>query len=184
MGVNIDLENLKYPVGKFRRPDVIATAQLRTWIEDIELLPARARDLATDLTLEELNYHYRPEGWNIKQVVHHLADSHMNSFIRFKLTLTEEVPTIKPYLQDKWAELPDATDSNISESLIILEGVHARWSKLLRSLTEEDLQREFLHPESKGKITLGINVALYAWHCNHHLEHIKQALKYRGVFST
>jgi hypothetical protein len=106
----------------------------------------------------------------------------MNAFIRFKLCLTEDTPTIKPYLQDKWAELPDGSGSTITDSLKILEGLHSRWTLLLKLLNTDDLKREFQHPEYNKKISVAENISLYAWHCNHHLAHIKQALHYKGEF--
>jgi hypothetical protein len=177
-----NLEKLKYPIGKFNWPEKIREDQTRIWIKEIELFPTRLIELIKELSENELNWKYRPDGWTIKQVVHHCADSHMNSFIRFKLSLTEDTPTIKPYFEDKWAELPDTTDSNISESIKILEGLHSRWTILLKSLKSEDLKREFIHPEHGKHISLGQNNALYAWHCNHHFAHIKQAIENKGNY--
>ena len=124
------------------------------------------------LSDEQLNTPYRPEGWTIRQVVHHCADSHMNALIRFKLALTEDTPTVKPYLEDRWSELPDSKSTRIDSSIKILEGVHERLSLLLKSLTQSDLEREFIHPEHGRKILVKENIGLYAWHCDHHLAHI------------
>jgi hypothetical protein len=179
---DIDLEKLKYPIGKFKKPDLITSSHLNAWIHDIELLPDRLNDIVLNLTREELEYHYRPDGWTIKQVVHHCADSHMNSFIRFKLALTEDTPTIKPYFQERWAELQDVTDADISDSMNILKGLHSRWTRLLKSLSENEIKKEFLHPETNKTIALGVTISLYAWHSNHHLAHINQALEFRGIF--
>lgn len=128
--------------------------------------------------LADADFHriYRPEGWSIAQVIHHCADSHMNSFIRFKLALTENTPVIKPYFENLWAELPDAGIIPVQSSIKILEGLHARWTILLRSLTETDLKKEFRHPESDRLISLETNIGLYAWHCLHHLAHVKNAI--------
>lgn len=123
----------------------------------------------------ELEKQYRPGGWTIRQVVNHCADSHMNSLIRFKLALTEEIPMIKPYFENLWAELSDSRQISIDSSLKILEGLHVRWVNLLRSLKENDLDKEFFHPESKEKISLKHNIGIYAWHCEHHLADIKNA---------
>jgi len=121
----------------------------------------------------QLDTAYRPGGWTVRQVVHHCADSHMNSFIRFKLALTEENPTIKPYHEDKWAEMADAKNLPIEPSLKILEGLHDRWAILIKSLSDQDLQKTFYHPANQKTITLATTIALYAWHSRHHLEHVK-----------
>lgn len=175
-----DLEKLKYPIGKFKRPDQHYETKIRSWITEIEKLPVSLNELTGKLEEEELTWRYRPEGWTIRQVVHHLADSHMNSLVRFKLALTEENPVIKPYFEDRWAELADSRNVPVSVSIKILDGVHARWIHLLNSLKKEDLERTFIHPEHGRQITLGENLALYAWHSRHHLAHIRQALNHRG----
>jgi uncharacterized damage-inducible protein DinB len=178
------LENMKYPVGKFQKPEVISTAHLQEWIREIEKFPDRLRKLIENLSEDELNWEYRPGSWSIRQVVHHCADSHMNSFTRFKLTLTEETPSIKPYFEDRWAELPDATIATVDDSLNILRGIHSRWVVLLRSLTGEDLKREYFHPERGIRIVLEENIGFYAWHSNHHLAHVKQAINHKGSFEN
>ena len=171
------LEKLKYPIGKFSLPETISEADIKNWIAAIEQFPNRLNKLVPYLSASELNYRYRPEGWTIKQVVHHCADSHMNSFVRFKLCLTEELPTIKTYHEDKWAELPDTTETDVSTSLKLLEGLHARWTVLLKSLDALALSKQYIHPEKAQPLDLKDTIALYAWHGNHHLAHIKQALE-------
>jgi len=170
-------EDLRYPTGKFQIPDVINSESIEDWIETIEKFPARLKMEVENLGKEELEWKHRPEGWTIRQLVHHCADSHMNSFMRFKLALTEDKPVIKPYMEDLWAKLPDASSVPISCSLRILEGLHKRWAYLLRSMSESEFKREFVHPEYNRTYQLGAITALYAWHCNHHLAHIKQARK-------
>ena len=177
MDSQTDIERLKYPIGKFSKPETISEKDIKNWITDIEQFPNRLNKLVPYLSASELNYRYRPEGWTIKQIVHHCADSHMNSFMRFKLCLTEELPTIKTYQEAKWAELPDATEADISSSLRLLEGLHARWTVLLRSLDPSVLSKQYIHPEKAQPMDLANTIALYAWHCNHHLAHIKQALE-------
>ena len=179
---SLDLNHLKYPIGKFVKPELISESQINEWIKTIDKLPNLLSELTKDLTIEQLNLPYRPDGWNIIQVVHHLADSHMNSFIRFKLTLTEEKPTIKPYHEDRWAKLIDGTDDNLSYSLSILTGLHSKWVMLIKSLTKDDLKKEFIHPEHGKTFSLEETIGIYAWHCKHHLEHIVQALKFQGKF--
>jgi hypothetical protein len=177
-----DLDQLKYPIGKFVKPTSISETQILEWIETIEGLPEILNDLTKDLTVEQLNWRYRPEGWAIKQVVHHLADSHINSMIRFKWTLTEDTPTIKAYHEDRWAKLIDDNDDNLSHTLSLLKGLHAKLGILLRSLTKDELKREFIHPEHGRHISLEETVGIYAWHSKHHVAHIEQALKYQGEF--
>jgi hypothetical protein len=170
-------EHLKYPIGHFSRPDLITNEIISQWIEDIASFPGRLRNIITGLSDDQLNLTYRPGGWTILQVIHHCADSHMNSFIRFKLALTEDQPTIKPYYEDRWAELPDTKQITVESSLKILEGLHERWTHLLRALTKSDCARTFYHPETKKTIRLDENIGIYAWHCNHHLAHIMMAKK-------
>jgi len=180
----VDLEVLKYPVGKFEKPAEINEDVLDNWIETIETLPEKVIKLVGNLSYDELELQYRPGSWNIKQLVHHLADSHMNSFIRFKWILTEENPTIKPYDEVAWAKLPDANNEEITHSITILEGLHKRWAILLKSLSEEDLKRTYIHPEHNQRFTLEAMLGSYDWHCRHHLAHIKQAIDLDGEFST
>lgn len=176
------LEKLKYPTGKCPKIDTVSESELATWIETIETFPYKIKTLTSDLTVEELNWIYRPKGWNIKQVVHHCADSHMNSLIRFKLALTEDVPTIKPYEEALWAELTDGNSNDILSSIQIIEGVHARWVLLLKSLGSTELKRQFFHPANLKISSIEETVGVYAWHCNHHLAHIEQALFHKGQF--
>lgn len=167
-----DIEKLKYPIGRFQEPPNITREHIEKWINVIENFPHRLTNEVRDLTEVELEKQYRPDGWTIKQVVNHCADSHMNSLIRFKLALTEETPTIKPYFENLWAELPDSKNYPIDDSLKILTGLHARWVNLLKNIHEDDLEKEFLHPETKEKVSLKTNIGIYAWHCEHHLAHI------------
>ncbi|MAE84666.1 MAG: metal-dependent hydrolase [Flammeovirgaceae bacterium] len=178
--MNIDL--LKYPIGDFSAPSSYNVGSLSEWIHTISEFPEQVKNAVKGLTIKELNWEYRPGGWSIKQVIHHCGDSHMNSIIRFKLALTEKLPSIKPYHENLWAELADGIDDNISYSIQLLEGLHYRWTKLLKSLTEEQLTRQFIHPEHGKKFTLWETIANYAWHCQHHLAHIKQAIQYQGKF--
>lgn len=183
MPEDIDLESLRYPIGKLNVPKEVSQGQIEEWIETIESFPAKIRELTETLSNEELDWKYRPDGWMIRQVVHHCADSHMNSFVRFKLTLTEDVPTIKGYFEDRWAEMPDTTEVPISASLSLLDGLHARWSTLLKSMSEDDFKKKLFHPEHKRELSLTYMLGLYAWHCKHHTAHIKQALEHRGQFN-
>ena len=167
-----DMENLRYPVGRFRLEGEVTPERRSEWVAEIEGAPAALRRVVADLSEAQLDTPYRPGGWTVRQVVHHLADSHMNSFVRFKLALTEEEPTIKPYFEDRFAELVDARDEPIAPSLDLLTGLHARWVRLLRSLGAGDFERGFFHPEHGRRSTLGWNLALYAWHGRHHTAHI------------
>ena len=174
-----DLQKLRYPIGQFEPPSPIDEDQINRWIGNIEALPADLRKAVNSLTDTQLDTPYRPGGWTIRQVVHHLADSHMNSFIRFKWALTEDRPEIKAYFEDRWAELPDYSAAPVSASLALLEALHQRWVALLRSLTRKDLDRIFIHPES-GPANLAETIGSYAWHGRHHLAHIQEVIRREG----
>ncbi len=182
MNKETTLEILKYPIGRYQKPEVISQEQLETWISAIETFPNKIKKITSTLSVEQLNWIYRPEGWSIKQVVHHCADSHINSIIRFKLALTEDNPTIKPYEEQLWAKLVDGNSDDIFHSLQLLESVHYRWVLLLKSLGETDLKRTFTHPATGKTSCLDEVIGMYAWHCNHHLAHIEQALQHKGQF--
>ena len=174
-----NLEKLRYPIGHYEPPSRIDQHQTERWINDIEALPADLRKAVEGLNDTQLDTPYRPGGWTIRQVVHHLPDSHMNSFIRFKWALTEDRPSIKAYFEDRWAELPDYATAPVSVSLDLLEALHRRWVTLLRSLTRQDLDRTFIHPES-GPANLAETIGSYAWHGRHHLAHIREAIRRKG----
>ncbi|MEL7002165.1 MAG: YfiT family bacillithiol transferase [Bacteroidota bacterium] len=176
------MEKLKYPIGQFEKPDNISLIDIKNWVDDIRTFPEKVRIEVDGLNEEKLAWIYRSEGWSIQQLIHHCADSHMNAFIRFKLALTENNPTIRPYLEDRWAKLPDTTQTPIILSLQLLEALHSRWTVLLENITPEELKRTFVHPEHGAQFTLEETIGSYAWHCNHHLEHIRQAKKYQGQF--
>lgn len=171
------LEQLKYPIGKFEKPTAITSDILNKWISDISTFPKRLSSEVKPLTDEQLDTTYRPDGWTIRQVVHHCADSHMNSIIRLKLALTEDLPTIKPYFEDRWAELSDSKNLPIDSSLKMIDGIHERWTFLLNNLTDEQLGRIFIHPEQGKTFRIDENIGAYAWHCNHHLAHITETKK-------
>ena len=145
-------------------------------------MPKSIVSVTNNLSEIELNYKYRPDGWTIKQVVHHCADSHINSIIRFKLALTEDTPTIRPYFEDRFAELNDYRET-IDTSVSILNGVHKKLGILLKNLSKEDLKREFVHPEHGKHFSVEETIGVYAWHSNHHLAHIKKALNSKGKFN-
>ncbi len=180
---NIDLEKLKFPIGTFNKPAEISEQNLTTWKKVIETFPSKIKKITQNLSEVELNWKYRPEGWTIKQVVHHCADSHMNSLIRFKLALTEEVPVVKPYEEADWAMLADGNSNDLTASIQIIEGVHTRWSLLLNSFGDKEFSKQFKHPASGKILRLDEVLGLYAWHCNHHLAHIEQGLLHKGMFN-
>ena len=178
----MNLEEMKYPIGQFKMPDLVTPEILGKYITDIESFPKRLRAEVENLTDEQLDTPYRPDGWNIRQVVNHCADSHMNGLARLKLALTEDKPTIKPYFENRWAELADSKTIPIEPALLILDGLHKRWAILLKALTEDDLKRIYIHPEHGREFRLEESIGLYAWHCNHHLAHItelKKRMKWR-----
>lgn len=163
--------DLRFPVGRFDLTREIDDRERESLIEEIAALPGRVREAVRDLTHAQLETPYRPGGWTVRQVVHHLPDSHLNSYVRFKLALTEEAPTIKPYDEARWAELHDARSGPAELSLDLLDSLHKRWVLLLRSLAPADFERTFHHPEL-GPVALRQNVGLYAWHGRHHVAHI------------
>jgi uncharacterized damage-inducible protein DinB len=165
-----DQDDLRYPVGRFRPPAASLPGLRAAHIETLRLLPERLRAAVAGLNESQLDTPYREGGWTVRQVVHHYADSHANSFIRFKLALTEDWPTIKPYDEAAWARLPDSR-LPIDNSLDFMDALHARWVALLQSMSEDDFQKGFVHPE-RGRMTLGNNLALYEWHSRHHVAHI------------
>jgi hypothetical protein len=163
--------DLRYPIGPFEFAGPLTADQRQAFIGKIEEAPTYMRDAVAGLDDKQLDTPYRPEGWTIRQVVHHVPESHLNSYVRFKLAVTEEEPTIKPYFEDRWAELDDARQAPIALSLDLLDALHGRWVWFLRSLKQGDFQRTFRHPEL-GIVSLDKNIALYAWHGQHHVAHI------------
>ncbi|MFK8008583.1 MAG: YfiT family bacillithiol transferase [Saprospiraceae bacterium] len=168
----MNIEQLKFPIGKFKTPQSYSPQDISKWISIIENAPVQIEAAVKGLTEEQLNTPYRPEGWTVRQVVHHLPDSHMNSYIRFKWTLTENSPIIKAYDERSWGELEDGKNAPIQLSIQLLKSLHARWVVMLKNLSEADLGKCFTHPESGQLISLNEMVALYAWHSQHHLAHI------------
>jgi hypothetical protein len=161
----------RYPIGKFEWKPSLSEEERRRGIEEIEKTPAKFRTAVERLTPRQLDTPYRDGGWTVRQLIHHLADSHLNSYVRFKLALTEEQPTIKGYDEKLWAELPDTRDTPVETSLALLEALHQRWVVLLRSMKPADFARAFRHPE-RGPVSLDTAVAMYAWHGRHHTAHV------------
>jgi uncharacterized damage-inducible protein DinB len=167
----IVIMDLSYPIGRFEWPESVTPEMRARFIGEIEAAPSWYRAAVQGLTPTQLDTPYRPDGWTVRQVVHHVADSHLHSCIRFRLALTEDQPTIKPYDQAKWAELPDARTAPAETSLQLIDGLHQRWVVLLRSMSDADFARSFLHPE-RGVMRLDTTLAMYAWHNRHHRAHI------------
>ncbi|HVF54960.1 MAG TPA: bacillithiol transferase BstA [Pyrinomonadaceae bacterium] len=165
------MNDLRFPVGEFKPEKDITDGQRRLFIEQIAQTPARLRAAVEGLSPEQLDTPYRPDGWSVRQVVHHVPDSHLNSYVRFKLALTEDQPTIRPYDEAAWATLADSRDTPVEVSLNLLESLHERWVTLLRSLSPEDFARTLVHPE-RGTVSLDWMLALYAWHGRHHTAHV------------
>lgn len=173
------MEDLKYPIGKCEISEPISKEQVEQWIGLLQRFPHKLEKLVGPLDELQLDTPYRPEGWTVRQVIHHLADSHYNSYIRFKWTLTEEKPLIKAYFEDRWAQLEDYR-APVKLSLDALENLHAKWVYLLKRLSDEELKRVFIHPETMEKITLEKNIGIYAWHSEHHYAHIENLLQRKG----
>lgn len=164
--------DLAYPIGKFLRPEKISAEDRSRYLLDLEAAPRIYRESIRGLDDSQLDTPYRPGGWTVRQVIHHVPDSHLHSYSRFKYALTEEDPMIKPYPEDKWAELPDSRTMPVEPSLQMLEGLHARWVALLSSLSDAQWKRTFRHPEM-GSMPLDVTLALYSWHSRHHAAHIR-----------
>ena len=163
--------DLRFPIGKFKPEANLTPARRSALIRIVAETPETLREAVRGLSTEQLDTPYRPGGWTVRQVVHHLPDSHLNSYVRFKLALTEERPVIKPYEEDRWAELADTFNTPIEVSVALLDSLHVRWVNLLRALTEADWGRTFLHPQN-GEMPLSQVLALYAWHGAHHVAHV------------
>jgi hypothetical protein len=177
---NLELEKLRYPIGKFIAPETYTSEYILEKIESIAVFPRRLKDEVIHLNNEQLATPYRPDGWTIRQVIHHCADSHMNCYIRIKWALTEDNPVIKYYHEDKWGNLYDNVTMPIEPSLLLLEGLHFRLAYLMKNLTKDDLDKSFIHPEHDSRFKLKEIIGMYAWHCNHHLAHITELKKRNG----
>lgn len=170
------MTDLRYPVGEFEYPGPLTEAQRNNLIQQIADAPAKLRTAVNGLSEKQLDTPYRPEGWTVRQVAHHMPDSHMNAYVRCKLALTEDEPTVKPYAEDRWAKLSDTTATPVEVSLALFENLHDRWVRLLKSLTAEEWKRPLRHPEF-GTMTLDKVLAMYAWHGRHHVAHITELRK-------
>jgi hypothetical protein len=173
------MADLRYPVGKFTYQGPSTPEQREELLGQIEHMPGRLRATVNGLSQQQLDTPYRPEGWTVRQVAHHVPDSHLNAYIRTKLALTEDEPTIKPYAEDRWARLADTQATPVEVSLALLDSLHDRWVRLLRSLQPEDWKRTFRHPDL-GPMSLEKNLALYAWHGRHHVAHITSLRERNG----
>ncbi|MGD8747702.1 MAG: putative metal-dependent hydrolase [Balneolaceae bacterium] len=169
------MDDIRYPLGKYQSKKDATPRDVAKWINEIEKLPAGLRESVSSLTEDQLDTPYRQGGWTVRQLIHHIADSHINSYVRFKWALTLNRPTIKAYEQDLWAQLPDS-QLPVEVSLKVLDGLHERWAYLLKALNEQQLNRELVHPES-GTLTVKSMIGLYAWHGKHHLAHITSLKK-------
>jgi uncharacterized damage-inducible protein DinB len=164
--------DLRYPVGRFTPESGLSDARRAEFVDEIAQLPARLRAAVAGLDERQLGTPYRPGGWTVRQLVHHVADSHLNAYIRFKLGLTEDAPPVKPYDEALWADLPDVAVVPIETSLRLLDALHERWTALLRALTPEQLARIVHHPEHPQPMSLERLLDLYAWHSRHHVAHV------------
>lgn len=170
----------RYPIGKFERKDRLTPAERSAMIEQIAQAPQRMYEAVVKLDDKQLDTPYRQGGWTLRQVVHHVPDSHLNAYIRFKWALTEDSPTIKAYDEAAWAKLSDSRDTPIETSLVLLDKLHDRWMHLVRAMSEADFQRTLQHPEHKGPMTLDTIIAMYSWHGRHHVAHITSTRERMG----
>jgi DinB superfamily len=173
------MTDLRFPLGKFKFEGPTTPEQREELLNQIAQAPSRLRAAVKGLSDQQLDTPYRPEGWTVRQVAHHVPDSHLNAYVRYKLALTEDEPTIKPYAEDRWARLADTQATPVEVSLAMLDSLHDRWVRLLRSLQPEDWKRAFRHPEL-GLVSLEKNLALYAWHGRHHVAHITSLRERNG----
>lgn len=179
---NKDLKQLQYPVGGYDWPESASAEQIQEWLQTIADFPAAVLKIVEESTAAQREWPYRPGGWNIRQLVHHTADSHLNSLVRFKWALSEDCPTIKAYDQNGWAAQSDYTNTDLTLSLNFLVALHARWVDLMRSLNAEELQRKYNHPDHDELRTLAGTIGGYAWHCRHHLAHMRLAISSNGDY--
>ena len=175
-------KKLQYPIGKFAPKDSYTSEEIAALIYSIETIPAKIEEVFKKFSPAQLDTPYRPDGWTARQVLHHIPDSHMNAYIRFKWTLTEDTPTIKAYNEKDWAETYE-TKQDPALSVALLKSLHAKWVTLLHSLTKEDLQKRFVHPETGKHVRLDRLIAMYAWHGEHHLAHLKLILDFNNVIA-
>ncbi len=175
-----NIETLKYPIGHFNCPEVITDNHIKEWIRVLEEFPTKLKVLVSNLDDEQFNTPYREGGWTVRQLIHHIADSHHHSYTRFKWTLTEDSPIIKAYDQDEWSGLFDAKSAPIELSLTYISALHAKLVFLLKGLTKEQWEMDYIHPEGNVTVSLAENAGKYAWHSNHHFEHIKGLLVRKG----
>ncbi|MCW3070930.1 MAG: putative metal-dependent hydrolase [Bacteroidetes bacterium] len=171
------MEHLKYPYGRFEYGKTYSKSDTERHIAAIAALPEQLNALAAALSNEQLEKSYRPGGWNARQIIHHIADSHSNALIRVKLALTENSPVIKPYDQDAWSELEDATHAPIASSLKMVEAIHERWIYVLKAMSESDFSKKYIHPEYKREFRLDEFIVLYAWHGKQHCGHLQLILE-------
>jgi uncharacterized damage-inducible protein DinB len=172
--------DLRFPIGRFTRPTALTPAERKAAIDAIAKAPGAMRKAVAGLTDAQLDTPYRPDGWTVRQVVHHMPDSHLNAYVRFKLGLTEDTPTVKPYDEAKWAELDDSKSKLVEDSLKLLDALHARWVFLLRRMQPADFARKVNHPEWDAPLSLDALLALYAWHGKHHVAHVTALKKRMG----
>jgi uncharacterized damage-inducible protein DinB len=174
------MDEIRYPIGKFQAPAAFCEEDAKQWISDIRQIPAKLREAVSGLNEEQLNTPYRDGGWTVAQVVHHIADASMNAFLRTKWTLTEDVPSIKPFEENDWAKTTEARSLHIEPSLQLLEGLHERWAHLLESMSSDDFQRNFYHEGTKENVPLYMLIAMHAWHGKHHTAQIASLRQRKG----
>ncbi len=177
---NNTLEELRYPIGHFAMPDDITDLEVKDWLAQLEALPIVLEDLVKNLSETQLDTPYRPDGWTVRQVVHHIADSHHHSYIRFKWALTENKPIIKAYDEKAWASLEDAVSAPIELSIAHIKSIHAKLVYLLGSLRDDDLEKVYIHPDGNVEVSVKENIGRYAWHGNHHCAHIERLMRREG----
>jgi hypothetical protein len=183
MKLPYDLEMLRYPIGRYTPPKDITELTIKEWIAQIRKFPQKLLELSTEISPNQYQWCYRPEGWSILQLIHHCADSHMNAFLRLKWALTEDKPTIKGYDESTWSKTHEV-NMPASVSMNLLDGLHERWTNLLDSLSPTDLEKGYYHPETQSFVRLDEYIGNYAWHCEHHFRHMLLALDHEGKYNN
>jgi DinB superfamily len=170
----------RYPIGKYEPPTNFSKEIMKEWLDVIAAFPTQMELAVKNLNDDQLDTPYRDGGWTVRQVVHHVGDSHMNAYIRFKLALTEDNPTIRPYYEERWAELADSKYGTLEDTLVLLKVLHSKWSHVLQNMSEEDWDRTYTHPQYNRVSNMKFNLGLYAWHCRHHEAHITHLRSRKG----
>lgn len=180
----MNIEDLKYPIGRFKKKESYTSDEIKANLLSIKMFPNQLLECILNMDISQLDNTYRPDGWTARQVIHHIADSHLNAYSRTRRAITEDTPEVYGYLEQKWAELSDAKSMKIQPSLMIIQGIHSRWADLLKDTSDEILEKRYFHNWYNETFNIKEVLALYAWHGQHHLEHVKLVMKDKGYINV